>query len=180
MYIVGVDFSITSPSITLLKDGVIERMYAIRATKKQESLDSRIILLEYPLYKTDLERFDKLSNLLLNLIPNDIDYGYIEGYSYSSNGVVFNIAEATGLFKYKFFKKYNKELITLAPSHVKKHATEKGNSKKRQMLDAFKVKEFDMYNSFGLIDENLEKIKSPIDDLVDSYWVARCGEAVSV
>lgn len=81
MKIAGIDFSITSPSVTILNDGIIEKMYAIRATKKQESSNDLIVLLDYPIYKTQLERFDKLSSLILNFIPSDIQLATIEGYS---------------------------------------------------------------------------------------------------
>lgn len=176
MKVVGIDWSITSPSMTIINDGVIESMYAIRATKKQESSNRLITLLDYPLYNTNLERYDKLSSLLLNFIPSDINCAYIEGYSYGANvGVVFNIAESTGMFKYKFFKRFSKELITISPSEVKKFAVDKGNAKKRQMVDQFKLEQFDIYNSFGLVDDMKEKIKSPIDDICDSYFVAQCG-----
>lgn len=176
MKIAGIDYSITSTSLTILNDGAIENIYAIRATKKQESNNSLITLLDYPLYKTELERFDKLSSLFLNFIPADIDSAYMEGYSYGSSvGVVFNIAEATGLMKYKFQKKFGFELIVVPPTQIKKLATTKGNAKKRQMVDQFKVEQFDIYDAFGLVDDNAEKIRKPFDDICDSYFVAKYG-----
>lgn len=176
MKIIGVDYSISSPSITILNHGEIEKIYAIRATKKQESNNDSVILLDYPLYKTNLERYDKLSNLFLNFIPSDVTCAYIEGYSYGSNvGVVFNIAECTSLFKYKFYKKFGFELITVSPKEVKKFATGNGNCKKRAIVDKFKEIKFDAYNALGMIDINSLNIKSPIDDICDSYFVAKYG-----
>lgn len=176
MKICGIDYSISSTSLTILTDGIITNIYAIKAKKKQDVIGNLITLLEYPIYKSQLERFDKLSNLFLNFIPSDIDAAYIEGYSYGSNvGVVFDIAEATGLFKYKFQKKFGFELIVVSPSQIKKYATGKGNSKKREMVNQFKLEQFDIYNSFGLMDENLEKIVKPIDDICDSYFVSKYG-----
>ncbi len=176
MKIAGLDYSITSPSLTILNNGVIENIYTIRATKKQESNNSLITLLDYPLYKTELERFDKLSSLFLNFIPADTNSAYMEGYSYGSNvGVIFNIAEATGMMKYKFQKKFGYELIVVPPTQIKKVATSKGNAKKRQMVDQFKIEQFDIYDAFGLLDDNAEKIKKPFDDICDSYFVAKYG-----
>ena len=176
MKIAGIDYSIVSPALTILKDGVIEHIYTIRATKKQESNSSLITLLDYPIYKTELERFDKLSSLFLNFIPSDTDFAYMEGYSYGSSvGVIFNIAEATGMMKYKFQKKFGYELIVVPPTQIKKIATTKGNAKKRQMVDQFNAEQFDIYNAFGLVDDNLEKIKKPLDDICDSYFVAKYG-----
>lgn len=176
MKIAGIDYSMNSSSITILEDGVILNMYAIRATKKQLSGNPLITLLEYPTYKTQLERFDKISSLFLNFIPIDIDAAYIEGYSYGSNvGVIFDIAEATGMFKYKFEKKFGFELIVVPPSQVKKSATSKGTAKKRQMVDQFKTEQFDIYTYFGLVDEGKEKIFKPADDIIDAYFVAKYG-----
>lgn len=175
MKIAGIDYSISSPSLTIMTDGVIDSIYAIRATKKQESNNSLITLLDYPFYATQLDRFDKLSSLFLNFIPSDIDYAYMEGYSFASNGVVFNIAEATGLLKYKFFKRFSKEIEVIPPSSIKKFATDKGNAKKRMMVDQFIKEQFDVYSVFSLVDDGSEKIKSPIDDICDSYFVAKYG-----
>jgi hypothetical protein len=100
----------------------------------------------------------------------------MEGYSYSSSvGVVFNIAEATGMMKYKFQKKFGFELAVVPPTQIKKIATTKGNAKKRQMVDQFKIEQFDIYNAFGLVDDNRETIKKPFDDICDSYFVAKYG-----
>jgi hypothetical protein len=174
MRVAGIDYSITSPSITIINDGIIEGMFSIRASKKQEVSSTLITLLDYPLYTTELQRFDKLSSLMLNFIPADIDSAYIENYSYGpSAGLIFNIAEATGLFKYKYEKRFNKEVGILAPTQVKKYATTKGNAKKRAMVDKFLEVEFDIYDMFGLVDSGAEKIPKPIDDIVDSYWIAK-------
>lgn len=175
MKIAGIDYSISSPSLTIMTDGVINNIYAIRATKKQESSNSLITLLDYPLYTTQLERFDKLSSLFLNYIPSDVDATFMEGYSFASNGVVFNIAECTGLLKYKFYKRFSKEIEVIPPTSVKKFAVDKGNAKKRMMVDQFVKEQFEVYSAFSLIDDGAEKIKSPIDDICDSYFVAKYG-----
>lgn len=174
MIAVGIDYSITSTSLVIIEDNKISSMFAIKARKKQEVNNPLITLLEYPLYKTELERFDKLSSLFLNFIPSNIDIAYLEGYSYGpSAGMIFNIAEATGLFKYKFQKKFGKEVEIIAPTAVKKFATGKGTAKKRQMVDMFIKNEFNIYESFGLIDDGAEKIVKPIDDICDAYWIAK-------
>lgn len=176
MKICGIDWSMSSPSLTIIEDGEIQNIYAIRATKKQYTNNQIITLLEYPIYKNNMERFDKLSSLMLNFIPVDIDEGYIEDYSFaSSSGMAFTIAECTMLFKYKFLKRFNKELNVIAPKQLKKFATGSGNAKKRQMVDKFREEQFDIYQMFGLVDDNLEKIKSPIDDICDSYFIAKYG-----
>lgn len=174
MKVVGIDYSMASPSITIINDGVIEGIFCIKATKKQAVNTNLITLLEYPVYKNNMERFDKLSDMMLNGIPLDIHSAYIEDYSFaSSSGMAFTIAENTMLFKYKFMKKFNMDLGVIAPKQAKKFATGTGNASKRGMVDQFKLEQFDIYESFGLIDDNLEKIKSPIDDICDSYFIAK-------
>jgi Holliday junction resolvasome RuvABC endonuclease subunit len=174
MKVVGIDWSYTSPAITIINNGEIEGIICIKAKKRQDVLDSRIKLLEYPIYSTELERFDKLSSLILSHIPSDIQSAYIENYSYGpSVGLIFNLAESTGLFKYKFYKKFDAEVGILAPTEVKKYATGSGRAKKRQMVDKFMETEFDIYQSFCIENDNKEKIPKPIDDIVDSYWIAK-------
>jgi hypothetical protein len=43
------------------------------------------------------------------------------------------------------------------------------------MVDQFKIEQFDIYNAFGLVDDNRETIKKPFDDICDSYFVAKYG-----
>lgn len=177
MKAVGIDYGMNSPSITILNNGVIEGIFCIRATKKQYTNNPLITILEYPKYKNNMERFDKLSSLILNFIPTDITCACIEDYSFaSSSGMAFTIAECTMLFKYKFLKKFDIELNVVAPKQVKKFATGSGNAKKRQMVNQFKIEQFDIYESFGLIDDNAEKIKSPIDDICDGYFIAKYAQ----
>lgn len=176
MKVVGIDFSLTSPAMGIIQDDIIAGLYCLRATKKQYSNNPLVTILEYPIYKTELERFDKLTNLMLMAIPNDIDCAYIENYAFGpSANMAFSIGECTGLFKYKFQKRFNQELYTVAPTQVKKHATGSGRASKRQMVDAFKQNEFDIYEPFSIIDIGKEKIEKPIDDIVDAYWIAKYG-----
>ena len=81
----------------------------------------------------------KLSESIKNKL--DIYKKYVimlEGYSMGAKGRIFDIGEATGIFKlYLSNQKVNPLII--APTQVKKLATGKGNANKFQMLEKFFV-----------------------------------------
>lgn len=167
----GVDFSYTSPAVTIDNNGDLT-FIAFKQKKKQESFHSSLVLLDYPEYTTDIDRYDRITELLCGYLQ-DADVINLEGYSYGSAvGQVFNIAEATGILKYKLTQR-GKQYNTVAPSELKKWATGKGNSKKRAMVDEAKKKGIDLYPFFDLIDDGGEKIIKPIDDIIDSYWLSQ-------
>jgi hypothetical protein len=178
MKVCGIDFSLTSPAMTIINDGSIAGLFCMRAKKKQAvALGGLITLLEYPIYSTELERYDKLTDLIINAIPPDIKLAYLEGYAFGpSANMAFSIGECTGLLKYKFEKKFEFELKTSPPTQIKKFATGRGGAKKRDMVDEFIVKEFNIYDSFAIIDDGGKDIPKPIDDLVYSYWVAKYAQ----
>jgi Holliday junction resolvasome RuvABC endonuclease subunit len=176
MKVCGIDFSLTSPAMTIIDNGSIAGLFCMRAKKRQE-VNSDIVLFDYPIYQTELERYDKLTNLILTSIPQDITSAYIEGYAFGpSANMAFSIGECTGLLKYKFEKRFGFELKTSPPTQIKKFATGSGTAKKRQMVDQFMKNEFNIYHSFFLIDDGDKNIPKPIDDLVDSYWIAKYAE----
>jgi hypothetical protein len=118
-------------------------------------------------------RYDWLSNWAINnmAIKNTLVHVFVEGYSFASTGLISNIAENTELLKYKLWnKKFN--YTTVAPTTIKKYATGKGNSKKLQMYESF-VKDtgVDLISHF----EKSNPERSPISDIVDSYFICKYG-----
>lgn len=93
----------------------------------------------------------------------------LEGYSMgSSSGLVFNIAENTGLLKYKMWKA-GIQVETPSPGQIKKHFTGKGNANKEAMGDRF-------FELFGFWFSDLWTMKhysSPENDLVDACAMVR-------
>lgn len=175
MIIAGLDFSYTSPAVTVY-DGDY-KFYGIRAKKKQSSSNPNLILLEYPeLYKSQEERFDKLTDIMFDICyKHKVQKVFIEGYSYGSVGNVFDIAEATGLMKWKLMKS-NIDFEIVPPTSIKKFATGKGNCNKMVMLEFFCQQ-----NDHGILLTDIEadisagKIPKPLDDIIDSYWLAKYG-----
>lgn len=119
----------------------------------------------------------------------DISYNFIfEGFSYSSNtNNLIDIVSATTILKNMVILEfiYSKDtMMTLAPSTVKKHAGN-GRLNKRQLWDVFinnelndpELDKSDFYHyckDYGL---TTKSVPSPLDDLIDAYFVIKAGEA---
>lgn len=136
-------------------------------------------------YKNTL-KYDAISDAIVDIIKEQIkDEDFmictIEGYAYRVTGRVFDLAELSGMIKMKIAKlPINKKLITIKPPDVKKFATGKGNSKKEVMLKTFR--EIDTIETNMLLDtfdinnnEYVKNCKSPIEDIVDSYFIMKKG-----
>ena len=173
--IVGIDYSLSSPAVCICTgDFKFEncKIYYLTTVKKYEGdfyngqINGRLHL---P-YTSETERHDQISNWAFNIIDNIDDNIFIEGYSFGSKGLVFNLAENMGTLKHKLFKS-NKKFESIVPGRVKKCATGKGNADKIKMYEQFKidtnidlVKEFDQ-----------TKLNNPVTDIIDSYYVAKAG-----
>ena len=92
----------------------------------------------------------------------------IEGYSMGSKGKVFNLAEHTGMFKYMLSSSGHK-YTTVAPTTVKKFATDSGRSDKFAMMTFFNKE-----HGRDLISlSHAKTVASPYSDIVDSYFIAK-------
>lgn len=114
-------------------------------------------------------RFAQLSEWALGKIPRTAKV-FIEGYAYASKGVVFHIGENTGILKNRLWSAdicYHE----LSPPSIKKFATGKGNANKMAMYQSF-VEETELDIS-SIIPCN--EGDSPMSDIIDSYYVAKCG-----
>lgn len=174
--VAGLDFSYTSPAITICDNGVYT-FYAFKNRIKQESANKSLILFDYPeTYSCQEERFDKLTDILFDvIIKKGATKVFLEGYAYGGKGSVFDIAEATGLMKWKLFKS-DIPVVIFAPSEIKKFATGKGNSNKFAMLEFF-CQQSDHHLTLDDVDATVSetKIGKPLDDIVDSYWICKLG-----
>ena len=128
---------------------------------------------QYFEYKNEMERYDIISSFFIDRILelDEETKVFIEGYSMGSKGRVFNIAENTGVLKYRFWN-FQIEFETIAPTVIKKFATGKGNSNKEQMQLVFEQE-----NSIRLKNElNMtEKQWNPSSDLIDAYYICKYG-----
>lgn len=205
MNYIGIDFSLNSPGIVVLNNELnfISFLKPGSGTKADQALQSHIstlngvTLVSQPEYEKSkefssqellkLNRFVDMAEQIIGLIKTKIDdtpcVFAFEGVSYGSNGGTNNLidmAAAAAIFKYKIITSFSniENILTVAPSTIKKHAG-KGNMNKRLLWDVF--------TENRLSDPNLESselhkhIKSleigksvpkPLDDLVDAYFLA--------
>ena len=79
-----------------------------------------------------------------------------------------------GILKHKMYK-IEQSFTTVPPTVIKKFATGKGNANKELMYDAFVAEEFTPINLKETLTPRAEKIKNPVSDIVDSYFIAKYG-----
>ena len=95
----------------------------------------------------------------------------LEGYSFGSKGHrLFQIAENTGVLKYKLYQA-GIPVEVLPPSQVKKFATKKGNANKEKMYDAFLEETgVDLMKEITPLKKD---IGNPVSDIIDSYYICK-------
>ena len=172
MVIAGIDYSITSPAICIhvgeswKYDNCIFHFLSNRK-KYSDVFCNRFFGKSFEDYNSEEERYDSISSWAVDKCDIS-DQVAIENYAFNATGRVFNIAENTGVLKYKLFGQ-GIPLETIPPSTVKKLATGKGNSNKCAMYEAFKNE-----TGVDLMDElNMKTLNNPVTDIVDSYYVCK-------
>jgi hypothetical protein len=171
MIVVGIDYSMSSPAICVHqgKEWSINncKFYFLTSRKKFVFPSVTFCGTLHKEYNTQEERFNNIASWAIANIPSSAKIG-IEGYSYASKGVVFDIGENTGLLKHHMWKN-QLHFEGISPPSIKKFATGKGNSNKLGMYHSF-VAETQMDIS-AVIDCN--EGDSPMSDIIDSYYIAK-------
>ena len=193
---IGIDYSLSSPGVCINTSEEEFRyedckFYYLTNTKKyegtfKEKMAFGTSAVEYigaphrP-YSSEPERYNNIANWAIDIIKlyGDAKTGInrikptiqIEDYSFGSTGRVFHIAENLGLLKYKLKIECGWDYTLLAPSVIKKFATDKGNANKEMMLGAFQ--EDTGVNLGELFDSSA---KSPITDVADAYFICKYQE----
>ena len=181
---VGIDYSISSPAATFLffKDGKqlseMTKHFFLTTQKSVKEKASNYDFFNCQFVKSEFEskketdKFTFLADLFVTEINKQLCFAdtytiIIEGFSYGSKGMLFNIAGNTNIL-FERLKKQNLKFQTESPSYIKKLSTGKGNADKMLMYEFYRSKT-------GI---NLEKIfdkkadKNPISDIADSYHIA--------
>ena len=185
--IAGIDYSLTSPAICVYKDENgghfdFDRCvfhYLSNTEKQRQSaagcgLDN-IRAEPYPEWQSEEERHEKLATWAYNIVQG-CDEVFLEGYAFatSAQAGVRSLAENTGLLKHKMWK--NKLIFkTYPPTVIKKFATGKGNANKEVMYEAFVDELLTPTDLKELLTPKAKKVINPISDIVDSYFIAKCG-----
>lgn len=179
MTIAGIDYSMTSPAICFYSEESGEfkfencECYYLTQSKKYE-VSFKNVVGNYLEHDDNLSRrYDTISSYILDRIYErfDVTKVFIEDYSMGSTGRVFNIAENTGILKYRFWN-LGIEYATVPPTVIKKFATGKGNSNKEKMQESFEIE-----NSIRLKEElrQTEKQWNPSSDIIDAYYICKYG-----
>ncbi len=176
--IMGIDYSMTSPAVCVYDErkgppSKFNLLFFFLTDKRKYVGQFGIITgMKMPLYESQMERFDIISDWVMALIKRfEPDNVFIEGYSMGSKGRVFHIAENGGILKHKLWKAGIIFDDNLPPTSVKKLMTGKGNAKKEEMHDAF-VEELGINVSEILSGKPKD---SPVNDVVDSYAMVKYG-----
>jgi len=194
---IGIDYSLSSPGVCVnSSEDEFQyedcKFYYLTNTKKYEGTFKEKIAfgtsaVEYigtphrP-YNSEPERYNNIANWVIDIIKSQPQLMIgklwekqpiiqIEDYSFGSTGRVFHIAENLGLLKYKLKIECGWDYTLIAPSVIKKFATDKGNANKEMMLHAFR-------EDTGVNLEELfeSSVKSPISDVVDAYFICKYQE----
>ena len=188
---IGIDYSLSSPGVCVNTSAASFRyenckFYFLTNTKKyvgtwKEKIAFGTSAVEYigtqhKTYSSEPERYNNIADWAIDIIKSytwwqEQPIIQIEDYSFGSTGRVFHIAENLGLLKYKLKIECGWDYTLLAPSVIKKFATDKGNANKELMLGAFQ--EDTGVNLGELFDSS---VKSPITDIADAYFICKYQE----
>ena len=179
---IGIDYSLNSPALCIASGDMSFKnckFHYLSSKKKYIGQFDNITGTEYPEWSDPIERFTKIYQWVHTSLRSygdmDLFNGkkvvHLEGYSYGSKGqAIFQIAENCGILKYSLLN-IKIEYNIIVPSIVKKFATDKGNANKELMYEHFcKDTKTDLMKTF-----DMQTLSNPITDIVDSYYIARCG-----
>ena len=177
MIYAGIDYSMTSPAMCLYNESVGNftsencTLHYMTQLKKYD-VSFKSVNGHYSEYANEMQRYDIISSFFIDrILDSGVVKVFIEEYSLGSKGKVFNIAENTGILKYRLWL-LGVPFETIPPTVIKKFATGKGNSNKEQMQLVFEQE-----NSIRLKEElNMtEKQWNPSSDLIDAYYICKYG-----
>lgn len=178
------DYSITSPCMCLVHyspnqthtpPDFADCQFFYTTTKKAKagSIADNItgIYIDRESLSGDMAYFDTLARTFLDLIVDQPEPTvFLENYAYSRRGKVFNIAEATGLFKYLCYTNDIPCDQTISSTSIKKVVTGSGRASKGDGYDRFvELTGLDLKS----LTKETTKSENPSSDIVDSYFLSR-------
>ena len=174
MIIAGIDYSLRSPAICVLNgdkwcwDNLTFHFLTDQPTRVRTFFD-KIHGERLSTWSDESERYCSIADWAKDVVLG-CDEVSLEGYSYGSKGKVFNIAENTGVLKYKLWKEGLSPSV-YAPQQIKKFATTKGNATKDDMYSSF-VKDTSKHLMYSMMPK-AKKVGNPVSDVVDSYFICK-------
>ena len=177
MIIAGIDYSLRGPAVCLYKPVEGKKFshencsfYFLTDNKRQSQFSSTQIFGErLSDWGSDEERYESLADWAIDIVMGATAIG-IEGYAFGAQGRVFQIAENTGILKYKLYQ-LGIPVTIIPPSEVKKYATTKVNADKNLMYSAWIADTgIDLK---GLLTPKKQDSGSPVSDIVDSFYICK-------
>lgn len=178
----GIDYSIRTPCLTLIRPTDTNstlvpfeqcEFYYMTYIKRDVIDHKNIHGTLMGDWESDEERYETIADWMVDILNrHKVKTVGLEDYAYNAanRSALTQLAENQGLLKYKLhingidYAKY-------APTSIKKFATGNGRSVKSQMYDAWLEDTQICLQSIFARDPD-GKIKSPVSDIVDSYYVA--------
>lgn len=173
MIIGSMDYSISSPGLVkfvLDKDfNIEEKSYKGFCQVKRFEGKNIIYYNIKKDFKDDLQRKIWLKDQIFEFL-NQCDYISMEGYSYNSTGLVFDIAEGCGIIKKALYERGIKLRIYDPPS-IKKFATNHGNADKIRMEEEYEKLDDKFDLKLPLVKDKVSG--NPKDNLVDAFFICK-------
>lgn len=181
MISIGIDPSINSTSVTILKNGEIHKILLIQDHKTHVHTKKRLpegpfetVEYDKDTTKTDQAKtrnFNTIADILIDFIKEEIEplrpksiQVTIEGLSYGLKGnAIFDLAGLHYVITCRLSKELFLECKTIPPYSLKMEVTGNGGASKEEMINAFELTTC----------LKISKNKAKVDDLADSYWLAK-------
>jgi Holliday junction resolvasome RuvABC endonuclease subunit len=173
MNIVGMDISMNGSGIVrlVLNNDTLDivRQDYLSFTSVKKNSNKNIIFYKKEMFKNNIEKADWMIEQMINFSTTFgvVDYCGIEGYAFSASGRITDIAEFTGLVKYKLYE-LGWKIRLYDPCSIKMYGTGIGNADKVKMTDCYMEK----YNK-DMDVSYLPLYKSPSSDIIDAYFIAK-------
>lgn len=177
MVIAGIDYSLCGPAVCLFRANATGKFsyagcsfYFLTDNKRQSEIRTMNIFGErLSDWDSDQHRYETIADWAIDIIMG-CTHVAVEGYAYSASGRVFQIAENTGILKYKLYQ-LGVPVTVIPPTEVKKYATGKGNADKNAMYSAWAHETgVDLKT---LLTPKRQECVSPVSDIVDSYYICK-------
>ena len=177
MIIAGIDYSLRGPAVCIYnsENGAFSfkncSFYFLTNTQKYATMFNDNIFGErFNQWNCETQRYETIADWACDRILG-CEQIALEGYAFGAKGNrLFQIAENTGILKYKIYQR-GIPIEVIAPTEVKKFATNKGNASKMDMHSVFyKQTSIDLKK---LISPDQKDISNPVSDIVDSYYICK-------
>ncbi len=181
-YYIGLDFSLKSPGVTRydsqsgdFNSDNVEYFYGtekIRKLVNTDKIHGTLFLADELVTRKYYQKINDRLNWIQSIIVDPQQTILcVEDYAYCAVSTrLVQTAETLGSIKWQL-SQLDIPIIAISPKTLKKHVTGSGNAEKFVMIEHFKNEgTFNIFDHFPMIKG---KTLSPIDDIVDSYFLCK-------